>query len=86
MHCLDCAIHVIDRDAVAICAHCGDGVCLDHAVVVPHRLTRPAVMLRQDPVDPPARRLLCPTCAAAEQAAGAPAGQAIRPRQSVKVP
>ena len=76
----------LDRDAVAICAHCGAGVCLDHAVVAPHRLTRGAVLLRQDSVDPPARRTLCLSCAAAEQAAGAPAGGAIRPRQSVKVP
>ena len=61
----------LDRDAVAICAHCGAGVCLDHAAVAP-------------PVDPPARRIHCPSCAA-EQTAGAPAGRAIRPRQSVKV-
>jgi len=86
MHCLDCAMNALHRGAVAICAHCGAGVCLDHAVVAPHRLTRGAVLLRQDPVDPPARRILCLSCAAAEQAAGAPAGRAIRPRQSVKVP
>ena len=75
MHCLDCAMNALDRDAVAVCAHCGAGVCLDHAVVVPHRLTRPAALLRQDPVDPPARRLPCLTCAAAEQAAGVPAAR-----------
>ena len=39
----------LDRDAVAICAHCGAGVCLDHAAVAP-------------PVDPPARRIHCPSC------------------------
>ena len=45
------------------------GVCLDHAVIVERRLTRPAVMLREVPVDPPARLLRCPTCHAARCAA-----------------
>ena len=40
MHCLDCAMNALDRDAVAICAHCGAGVCLDHAAVAPHRSLR----------------------------------------------
>ena len=85
MHCLDCAMHALDRDAIAICTHCGAGVCLDHAVVAPHG-SPAAPSCSPRPVDPPARRILCLSCAAAEQAAGAPAGRAIRPRRSVKVP
>ena len=78
MHCLDCAMNALDRDAVAVCAHCGAGVCLDHAVVVPHRLTRPAVLLRQDPVDPARPPAPLPDVRRRRASCGCPGGQTIR--------
>ena len=68
MQCLDCAMKAVGRDPIGVCAHCGVGVCGDHAITSAPWLTRVGALKRQDRVDPPARRLLCPTCAAAEQA------------------
>ena len=45
--------------------HLVAGMCETHAVTRAHHLTRPAVMLREVPVDPPARVLRCTTCDAA---------------------
>ena len=75
MNCLDCARdHQLQRPAVAACSECGAGVCEDHLIVRPHHLIRNDVLFRQAPVDPPARRVLCRTCAAAWQAADGYAG------------
>lgn len=80
MDCLDCLLdthrHIV---AVACCSDCGAGVCLTHLVILERRLTRPAVMLREIPVDPPARVLRCPTCHAAHQAQ---LGQPVAPQRT----
>jgi hypothetical protein len=64
MICFDCP----DAPAAAVCMHCGAGVCLEHAVVQDEYLTVDAPINRSVPVDPPARRILCERCAAAETA------------------
>jgi hypothetical protein len=82
MNCLDC-----NRDrqllapAVAVCADCGAGVCEDHLVVRTQHLARVEPLVRQVPVDPPARRVRCATCDSAWQAAHAPAGSQARPER-----
>ena len=73
MDCLDCQLDSGRcTGAVGICTGCGAGLCLDHAVIVEHRLTRTAVIMREIPVEPPARLLRCPTCQAAHQARAGP--------------
>jgi hypothetical protein len=73
MDCLDCLLDSgRPTDTVGICTACGAGVCLDHAVIVEHPLTRTAVIMRDIPVEPPARLLRCPTCQAAHQAREGP--------------
>ncbi len=69
MNCLDCASLGNRVPAVGICVDCGAGVCLDHAQVLPHWLTRTAVINRIVTVDPPGRILRCPVCQAAHDAA-----------------
>jgi hypothetical protein len=61
MNCYDCAItgHI----------DCGAGLCIDHAIVAQHHLTRVGVINRIETVEPPARLMLCETCAAAHDAA-----------------
>ena len=70
MHCLECARERVPNDAVVIavgiCAHCGAGVCLNHAHVSPRHLTRTMANNRQVPVEPPAQRIDCSVCAAAQ--------------------
>ncbi len=75
MNCFDCAALGHTAEAVAICADCGAGVCLDHAQVTPRWLTRTMAMNRRVQVEPPARTILCGLC---QQARDAQAGQ--RPR------
>ena len=71
MNCFDCmALLELERPAAGICKGCGAGVCLDHAVVRERTLVRYAVINREEPVEPAARRLVCATCDAAEVAAG----------------
>ena len=66
MNCYDCAtLDHLARSAVGVCHDCGAAMCETHAVARAHHLTRPAVMLREVPVDPPARVLRCTTCDAA---------------------
>ncbi len=79
MNYLDCARdrHLL-LPAVAACIDCGAGACEDHLVVRAHHLTRTEPLLRQVPVEPPARRVRCGTCAAAWQAAHAPTGSRTR--------
>lgn len=73
MNCFDCAAHGEVSTAVAICAGCGAGMCLDHARVEPRWLTRNAAINRTVVVDPPARVLRCVVCTQAQDAAAHPA-------------
>lgn len=75
MNCLDCLSdsagywsHGKEQPAVAICTRCGAGVCRRHAVVAAAPLTVTMPIARTIPVDPPARRVLCRQCDAAETA------------------
>lgn len=72
MNCFDCAAHDEVSAAVAICAGCGAGMCLDHAHVEPRWLTRNAAINRTVVVDPPARVLRCAVCTQAQDAATHP--------------
>ncbi len=66
MNCLDCAtLDQLTHPAVAVCRDCGAAVCADHLVARAQHLTRTGVMLRVEPVDPPARVIRCTTCDAA---------------------
>ena len=66
MNCYDCATQDrIGRPAVAVCHDCGAAVCDHHCVAREHHLTRTAVILRVEPVEPPARVIRCTTCDAA---------------------
>ncbi len=71
MHCYDCAVTGGYTQAVGICSDCGCGVCVEHAVMAAHHLTRLAVINRVERVEPPARVLRCETCALAHEAIGA---------------
>jgi hypothetical protein len=63
MNCYDCiAQDRIARPAVAVCHDCGAAVCDQHAIAREHYLTRTAVILRVEPVEPAARILRCTTC------------------------
>lgn len=74
MNCYDCAAHGQDTPAVAICADCGAALCRDHARLTPRWLTRTAAVMREIPVEPPARVIRCGICQAARDAAGPYAG------------
>jgi len=68
MNCFDCTTEtppIIARPAVGMCVLCGAGVCSDHATVTTHHLTRIELVNREVPIEPPARRIYCHTCAAA---------------------
>jgi hypothetical protein len=78
VNCIDCDIADQQQPAVGICNHCGSGVCGDHAVLISYHLMRTEPIGRKVPADPPARRLLCLTCAAALDAAN--------PEPAVRVP
>ena len=66
VNCYDCATQDrLAQPAVAVCHDCGAAVCDHHAITRAHHLTRPAVILREEPVDPPARTIRCSTCDAA---------------------
>ena len=68
MNCYDCAFTGNQHPAVATCIDCGAGLCLDHAVVSPHHLTRVELLDLRVNVEPPARLIHCETCAAAHDA------------------
>jgi hypothetical protein len=72
MNCYDCAVTARFSEAVGICSDCGSGVCIEHAVMAAHHLTRLAVIDRVERVDPSARVLRCETCSLAHEAAVAP--------------
>ena len=68
MNCYDCATNGDCNPAVATCIDCGAGLCLEHAVVLPHHLTRVEIINRRVDVEPPARLMYCDTCATAHDA------------------
>jgi ArsR family transcriptional regulator, arsenate/arsenite/antimonite-responsive transcriptional repressor len=76
VNCFDCAARGRAAEAVAICADCGAGVCLEHAQVTPRWLARTVPVNRTVPVEPPARTIRCGLC---QQARDAAAGQPSRP-------
>jgi len=79
MNCFDCTTQdCITRPAVAVCHDCGAAVCGDHLVARERHLVRPAVMLREAPVEPAARVLRCTTCDAAWAALHEPRSRAAR--------
>ncbi|WP_199896520.1 DUF2180 family protein [Streptomyces niger] len=66
MNCFDCTQERKSVPAVAVCCHCGTGVCAEHLVLrteeVHHDMgTGPSWGKRS------ARRATCPTCNSAEQ-------------------
>lgn len=67
MNCFDCPDQAA-TPAVAICGRCGAGLCRTHAITADETLTVAAAINRRIPVSPPARKLRCATCHAAEQA------------------
>jgi len=63
VNCYDCATQDrLTRPAVAVCHDCGAAVCDHHTVARAHHLTRPGVILREEPVEPAARTIRCTTC------------------------
>ena len=80
MNCFECATTTPaakDRAAVAVCAHCGAAVCVEHATVTQHHLTLVEPLIMTVPVESPARRIYCPTCAAAVDAQAHPPDHAV---------
>ncbi|AXE24219.1 hypothetical protein C0216_12815 [Streptomyces globosus] len=72
MNCYECAAGSgPPRVAVAVCRECGVGLCTGHARVETHELLRPAG-LGKTTTDLPARRVVCPVCAAAEASVPGP--------------
>jgi hypothetical protein len=79
MKCLNCALANVQTTAVAVCVSCGAALCLKHSVIEERWLTRPAVMLREEPVEPPARIVQCATCATAHAAQHQPPAKPLFP-------
>jgi hypothetical protein len=75
VNCLDCAKLGEERPAVGVCSHCGAGVCIDHLDEAPHVLHVILPINRPLAIDPPARHILCSTCAPAILA------QAVKPHE-----
>lgn len=72
MNCYDCSAVGESSPAVAVCHDCGAVVCADHAVARDHHLTRTVTINRIIVVEPPARLIRCPVCAAAHDAVAHP--------------
>ncbi|MFF7310229.1 DUF2180 family protein [Streptomyces sp. NPDC008137] len=68
MHCLDCTGTGAQVAAVGVCAQCGAAVRAAHAEVSKRYLTCTKPISRPVATEPPVRRLLCGTCAAAHRA------------------
>jgi hypothetical protein len=68
MNCFDCTLAEVTTPAIAVCHDCGAAVCLEHAFVRRHHLTRTATINRIIVVEPPARVVRCATCTAATEA------------------
>lgn len=64
MNCLDC--YPAETAAVAVCGRCGAAVCIEHLVVSDELLTFMAPINRTVVAAPPARKLRCRRCTAAE--------------------
>ena len=64
MNCLEC--HPRERPAVAVCGRCGAGLCAGHIVESDDWLTFVMAINRPMRSAPPARKLRCARCAAAE--------------------
>lgn len=80
MNCFECATSTPAHaeSGIAICAICGAAMCAEHATVVAHHLTRIEIINRPVAVEPPARHIYCPTCAAAVAARANPPHHPIR--------
>jgi hypothetical protein len=68
MHCLDCTGTGARVAALGVCAPCGAAVRAAHADISGQHLTRIKPVSRPVATEPPVRRLLCGTCAAAHRA------------------
>ena len=55
MNCFDCADNGSSSAAVGICHWCGAGVCMEHAKVHDHYLTRKEPIDQVIRIEPPAR-------------------------------
>jgi hypothetical protein len=64
MNCMDCSQ---DVTAVAVCGRCGAGLCREHLVETNEHLTFNMPINRPVRATPPARKLRCSRCAAAEE-------------------
>ena len=78
MQCYDCAVAQKTSPAVAVCATCGAGVCLSHAVLA-HPDEMSVTVGNPVATRLPGRRFLCPTCSsgAAGREAAAPVGYVV---------
>ena len=65
MNCLDCLPDEIP--AVAVCGRCGAGLCAEHLIESDEHLTFQMPINRPVAAEPPARKLRCARCAAAER-------------------
>ncbi len=65
MNCLDCRPE--ETAAVAVCGRCGAGLCTEHLVESDEHLTFSMPINRPVASEPPARKLRCERCAAAER-------------------
>ncbi|MDQ0714521.1 hypothetical protein QFZ55_003973 [Streptomyces luteogriseus] len=68
MHCLDCTGTGAQVTAVGVCAQCGAAVRAAHADISEQYLTCIKPVSHPVATEPPVRRLLCGTCAAAHRA------------------
>ena len=66
MNCLDC--HSETTPAVAVCGRCGAGLCAEHLIESDEHLTFLMPINRRVRAAPPARKLRCVPCTAAEHA------------------
>ena len=70
MNCLDCAAdHGTDRPAIAVCVHCGAGVCLPHARITSAPPAGLPPLLAPSTTAPASRQVHCLTCAASQAGA-----------------
>ncbi len=70
MICFDCAQNQMPRgEVVGICHECGAAVCAEHAVERQRVLIRTATIMREEPVTPAARLIVCRRCCEALVAA-----------------
>jgi hypothetical protein len=65
MNCLDCQPDEVA--AVAVCGRCGAGLCAEHLIETDEYLTFRMPINMPVEASPPARKLRCARCAAAEQ-------------------